>query len=85
MRIVEKITDGYFKKPFTLGTWLMFPIKGSVRGPGGKFRARQLAKKYLKRTAMTRAMRRHRPATEGYIVSDDISQLCVSCVKKYRG
>jgi hypothetical protein len=56
MRIVGIITDEYFKKPFNLGTWLMFPIKGSVRGPGGKFRGRQLAKKYLKRTAMARAI-----------------------------
>jgi hypothetical protein len=46
----------------------MFPIKGMVGGPGGKFRGRQLARKYLERTATTRAIRKHRQAIERLIV-----------------
>jgi len=46
----------------------MFPIKGIVGGPGGKFRGRQLARKYLEKTAMTRAIGRHRPTVERLIV-----------------
>jgi hypothetical protein len=62
------MTDAYLRKAFTRGTWLMFPIKGSVGGPGGKFRGRQLARKYLEKTARTRAMGRHRPTIERLIV-----------------
>jgi hypothetical protein len=38
----------------------MFPMNGNVGGPGGNFRGRRLARKYLERVATTTAMKKHR-------------------------
>jgi hypothetical protein len=51
---MNKMTKVYFRKALTLGTWLMLPMNGSVLGPGGNFRGRQLATKYFDRTNMTK-------------------------------
>lgn len=57
------------RKALARGTWVIFPIKGTVGGPGGKLRGRQLARKYLDKTVTTRAMRRHnRPTPERLVV-----------------
>lgn len=51
----------HFRKPFDFGTWVMFPRKGTVRGPGGKFLGRQLARKNLESVETASTTRTQRP------------------------
>lgn len=58
----------YFRKAFAWGTWVRFPRKGTVGGPGGKFRGRRLARNDLNRTVTTKAMgRQNRPTPERFV------------------
>lgn len=50
----------------------MFPIKGTVGGPGGKFRGRRLARKYLAKTPTANTMGRYRRPNWLSILASDI-------------
>lgn len=47
----------------------MFPIKGIVFGPGGKFRGRQLERILWHKKAVSKAAKRYRLKVEGLVVA----------------